>query len=223
MQPEDIGWYHSIDLGGGVVTRGANTNETLKRIADRVFASGVAGKSVLDIGAWDGFFSFEAERRGAKRVLATDHFCWSAKGPQGRAGFDMAHARLSSRVEDLDIDVLSLAPEKLGRFDVVLFLGVLYHTEDMLTYLRRAAAMTSELLVVETETRLNFLPWPAARYFPRAELNNDPTNFWAPNLAWLRAALGELDFARVSIVPTLPARKHRRFMVRRHLVHAWRR
>lgn len=221
MNVDDITWYHSIDLGDGVITPGGASHAGLKEMAERVFAHGVEGKSVLDIGAWDGFFSFEAERRGARRVLATDRFCWS--GPGGaRAGFDLARARLGSKVEDLDIDVPGLSPEKLGRFDVVLFLGVLYHTEDMLTYLARAAAMAADLLVIETETRLNYLPFPAARYFPGAELAGDPTNFWAPNIAWLKAALAEQGFTRLCVAPTLPARKLRRFFVKRHLVHAWR-
>ena len=81
MNVDDINWYHSMDLGDGVITKGGASHETFKGIAERVFKHGVEGKSVLDIGAWDGFFSFEAERRGASRVLATDHFCWSGPGP----------------------------------------------------------------------------------------------------------------------------------------------
>jgi len=219
---ERIDWLHSIPLKDGVVTPGAVSYESLKCIADAVFRGGAAGKSVLDIGAWDGFYAFEAERRGAARVLATDHFCWSGPGVGSRKGFDFAHASLGSKVEALDIDVPSLSPDALGTFDVVLFLGVLYHVEDMLTYLERAAAMTHDLLVIDTETRLNFLPWPAARYFPGAELNNDPTNFWAPNVAWLSAALKEEGFVRLAIAPHPCTVWRRRLNPSRHLIHAWR-
>jgi hypothetical protein len=66
-------WFHSIDLGEGLLTKGDKPNFILRGRADVVFRHGVAGKTVLDIGAWDGFYSFEAERRGAARVLATDH------------------------------------------------------------------------------------------------------------------------------------------------------
>src|SRR5438132_9175967 len=70
-----IRWYHSMDLGHGIVTRGsADPRPLLKRLQ---LPARLDGLSVLDIGAWDGFYSFEAERRGAKRFLATDHFCWS--------------------------------------------------------------------------------------------------------------------------------------------------
>ena len=67
-----INWFHTIDLGNGVVTPGDdNSPVKLKRLA---FPPDLSGKTFLDIGAWDGFFSFEAERRGAARVLATDSY-----------------------------------------------------------------------------------------------------------------------------------------------------
>jgi tRNA (mo5U34)-methyltransferase len=83
-----IRWYHTIDLGDGVVTRGVD--DTPLRLARIGLPDSLAGLSVLDIGAWDGFFSFEAERRGAARVLATDHYSWHGVGwgtGKGKAGF----------------------------------------------------------------------------------------------------------------------------------------
>ena len=65
-----ITWWHTIDLGKGIVTPGLDP--TPARLPEIRLAEDLAGLSVLDVGAWDGFFSFEAERRGAKRVLATD-------------------------------------------------------------------------------------------------------------------------------------------------------
>src|SRR5689334_19854227 len=65
-------WWHAIDLGEGVVTPGTRawTMETLG-------VTDLTGKTVLDIGAWDGYFSFEAERLGASRVVALDHYVWA--------------------------------------------------------------------------------------------------------------------------------------------------
>ena len=78
----------------------------------------LAGKSVLDVGAWDGFFSFEAERRGASRVLATDSYVWDGSHDWGsKRGFELARTALNSKVEDRVIDVLDLAPDKIGMFD----------------------------------------------------------------------------------------------------------
>ena len=66
-------WWHSIDLGQGVVTKGAKTPETLQHELESLRLPDLRDKTVLDIGAWDGFFSFEAERRGARHVVALDH------------------------------------------------------------------------------------------------------------------------------------------------------
>ena len=75
---ESVGfWWHSIDLGQGVVTKGFKTPETLQYELESLRLPDLRDKTVLDIGAWDGFFSFEAERRGAKRVVALDHYVWS--------------------------------------------------------------------------------------------------------------------------------------------------
>src|SRR5213593_924476 len=116
-----IQWWHTIDLGDGIVTPGVDP--TPARLHQIQFPVDLTNKTVLDIGAWDGFFSFEAERRGARRVLATDSFCWGGGGWGTKAGFELARRALHSRVEDSDVDPLELAPEKIGTFDLVLFLG----------------------------------------------------------------------------------------------------
>ena len=66
-----MGWYHTIELGHGVVTKGISVQETSSDVIPDV-----TGRSVLDIGAWDGKFSFAAERAGATRVVALDHYAW---------------------------------------------------------------------------------------------------------------------------------------------------
>src|SRR2546423_11103508 len=102
-----IKWFHRIDLGHGVVTPGID--DTPAKLATIGLPVDLHGQSVLDVGAWDGFFSFEAERRGARRVLATDSFCWSGPGWGTKAGFELARQALGSRVEDKEIDVLDLS------------------------------------------------------------------------------------------------------------------
>jgi tRNA (mo5U34)-methyltransferase len=71
-------WYHTIDLGEGIVTPGLD--DTALRLARISLPQTLSGLSVLDIGAWDGFFSFEAERRSAARVVASDHYAWHGTG-----------------------------------------------------------------------------------------------------------------------------------------------
>src|SRR2546425_10827770 len=79
-----IRWWHALDLGNGIVTPGISDNvATLKKLG---LPPRLEGKTVLDIGAWDGYFSFEAERRGALRVLGTDSFDWSGGGVGKQGG-----------------------------------------------------------------------------------------------------------------------------------------
>lgn len=193
--------------------------QVLRREADIVFNESVAGKSVLDIGAWDGFFTFEAERRGATQVLANDHFCWSGKGWGTKAGFDYAHAKYASKALCADIDLFDLSPADLGTFDVVLFLGVLYHLKNPFEGLERAAAMSHNVLIVETVTTLNHVQEPVMRYYLGDELNGDGTNFWAPNHFCLHNMLRELGFKRFKTSPDPDwfAKQHSRVAV-----HAWR-
>jgi tRNA (mo5U34)-methyltransferase len=196
---EAIDWYHSIKLPGGLVTPGVNNSPVV--LGRLELPMSLAGKTVLDIGAWDGFYSFEAARRGAARVLATDSFVW--QGRWGQGGFNLARTALGLEhlVEDRTIDVMDLSPESLGdTYDVVLFLGVLYHLPDPIGALQRVASVTRGTLCLETETALNYLPFPAARLWPRAELKGDDTNWWSINAAGLVAALKSLGFRDVRVV-----------------------
>ena len=197
-------WYHTIDLGRGIVTKGID--DTPFRLARLELPSSLAGQTVLDVGAWDGFFSFEAERRGASRVVASDYYSWHGPGWGTKAGFELARAALGSRVEDLDIDVMDLSPERIGTFDVVLFLGVLYHLPHPLLALERVASVTGRLLILETVVDLLGIRRPAMAFYPGRELNRDPTNWWGPNVAAVEAMLRTVGFQQVeTVTPTRSA------------------
>jgi tRNA (mo5U34)-methyltransferase len=213
-----IRWFHQIDLGRGVVTPGFD--RTLKKAQTIKLPADLSGKSVLDIGAWDGFFSFEAERRGAQRVVAIDRQVWTAPvGPDnpwsGQEGFNLARAALGSRVEDADVGIHELSPERIGTFDVVLFLGVFYHLPDPLVVLERVASVTRERLIVETHADLLGLRRPAMAYYPGDELQGDDTNWWGPNLALLEALLRSHGFGRIEVAH----RERLPYRVARSVVH----
>ncbi|HEY1302370.1 MAG TPA: DUF1698 domain-containing protein [Vicinamibacterales bacterium] len=193
-----IRWYHSIDLGHGLVTPGVD--DTPIRLARLELPASFAGLTVLDIGAWDGFFSFEAERRGAARVLATDLFAWHGPTWSTKAGFELARATLASRVEDLEIDVMDITPERVGMFDVVLFLGVLYHLPHPYLAIERVASVTRRLLVLETVVDMIGFARPAAAFYPGRELNGDPTNWWGPNVPAVEGMLKTSGFFDVRTV-----------------------
>lgn len=197
-QVDAIDWYHTMDLGQGVVTRGAdNTPKKLNRIR---LPARLDGKSVLDVGAWDGFFSFEAERRGASRVLATDSFVWSGQTWADKRGFDLAKHQLGSGVEERLVDVMELHPETVGTFDVVLFLGVLYHMKHPLLALERLASVTREVAIIETVVDLLSVSRPAIAFYAGDELARDPTNWCAPNPRALVAMLRTVGFRKVEMV-----------------------
>src|SRR5713101_3125979 len=115
-------WYHSIEIGPGLVTPGAHPLGELRQVLQYLkLPARLDGLSVLDIGAWDGFFSFEAERRGARRAVAYD------LTPEDYFGFATAKELLGSGVEYAQGSVYELRRDVVGTFDVVLFVGVLYH------------------------------------------------------------------------------------------------
>jgi tRNA (mo5U34)-methyltransferase len=200
-----IQWWHRIDLGHGLITPGPDP--TPARLPEMQIPQDLTGLSVLDIGAWDGFFSFEAERRGAKRVLATDSFCWGQGGWGSKAGFDLARQILGSRVEDLVIDPLDLTPERIGTFDLVLCLGVLYHMRHPLLMLERVFSVTSHHLILQTQVDLSALDRPALAFYQGTELNNDPTNWCGPNPAAVVAMLKSVGFKDVRIISRWLARE----------------
>jgi tRNA (mo5U34)-methyltransferase len=197
-QVGQIKWFHAIELAPGLITPAPE--RTAERLDLLRIPADLSGRTVLDIGAWDGFFSFEAERRGAERVVAADCVAWHGDNWSDKRGFELARRALGSRVEDVDIDVLELTPERVGTFDLVLFLGVLYHLRDPLTALERVAGVTRGQLILETHVDLTWLRRPAMVFYPGLELDWDPTNWWGPNPAAVKAMLHDAGFTRVEQV-----------------------
>jgi tRNA (mo5U34)-methyltransferase len=198
---DSYSWHHQIDLGDGIVTPGRDRSA---RKLEALQLPSLHGKSVLDVGAWDGYFSFATERLGAERVVALDSVIWQnvSKEP-----FELARTRLGSKVEDVEMEVLDISPETAGEFDVVLFLGVLYHMRDPMAALEAVASVTKELLVVETFTDMTWSPRKSLAFYPGTYLGGDHSNWWGPNPAAAVAMVAEFGFRDVQIVKkTNPAR-----------------
>jgi tRNA (mo5U34)-methyltransferase len=193
-----IKWFHTIELAPGLTTPGLDP--THERLDILKMPESLAGRSVLDVGAWDGFFSFEAERRGAKRVVAADSFAWNADNWSNKNGFELARRTLGSAVEDVEVDVMDLSPEQVGQFDLVLFLGVLYHLRHPLLALERLASVTADQLILETHIDLTWTRRPAMAFYPGLEVGWDPTNWWGPNPEAVVAMLKSVGFSDVRVV-----------------------
>ena len=200
-------WYHSIEIEQGLVTPGAHPLPELRQVLEYLkLPARLDGLSVLDIGAWDGFFSFEAERRGARRVVAYD------LTPDDYFGFSTARTLLGSRAEYVEGSVYDLSEKVVGRFDVVLFVGVLYHLRYPLLALDRIRDVCDGYLVLEShcldnsvyledgekttldqiDPRLSGIP--LYRFYPGNELNGDYSNWFSPNRRAIEEGLRTAGF-----------------------------
>jgi tRNA (mo5U34)-methyltransferase len=198
-----IGWWHTMELAPGVVTPGED--ETPRKLEWLRLPERLDGKTVLDIGAWYGAFSFEAERRGAARVVALDTLAWHepAFGPKQfgtKAGFEFARKALGSRVEDMEVPLEEISPERVGTYDVVLFLGVLYHIRDPWEIFQRAASVCRDLLILETHVDLLHLRRPAMAFIAEDDVLRPGDNFWGPNVRLLERWVREAGFAHFDVV-----------------------
>lgn len=190
-------WFHSIVLRPGLVTPGSKSAELLEAEAAAILAPlQLAGRSLLDIGAWNGFWSFAARRAGAARVVALDHVTWRDPRFRGRETFELARAALGLHVEAWERDATTLEPAD-GPFDAVLCLGVFYHLHDPIPLFRRLRAITGEVLVIETHQDMLQTPEPAMRFYPGRELADDPSNWWGPNPALVFHLLRDAGFGHV--------------------------
>jgi tRNA (mo5U34)-methyltransferase len=182
-----IRWFHRIDLADGIQTPGECPHTAAEATGRFGIPEDLSGKTVLDIGAWDGLFSFEAERRGA-RVTAID------------TGFTFAHRRLNSRVELHPLSPYDLDPARHGKFDYVFFFGVLYHLTNPIEALHRVAAVTRERCLIETAycdhpdgLKLGFWEFAHGR-------ENDTTNYWYPTMRGLGNALQFVGFKEANVI-----------------------
>ena len=167
----------------------------------------------------------EAERRGASRVLAVDSYAWDGRNWSNKDGFELARRALGSRVEDKQVEVLDISPQRVGEFDLVLFLGVLYHMRYPLLALERVASVTKEQLILETHVDLLGCGSAAMAFYPGKQLDGDSTNWWGPNTRAMEAMLKTVGFRRIELVtPPSLLRRLTHLVGRGHpraVYHAW--
>jgi tRNA (mo5U34)-methyltransferase len=203
-------WFHNIDLGGVWTAPDHFLGDypaTVWRAIAPALPQDLTGKTVLDLGCNGGFFSLQMKRRGAERVVAVDY------DPRY-----LAQARLAAEVTGLEIEVRELSVYDVAalreRFDVVLFMGVVYHLRHPLLALDLVRAhVAKDLLVFQSMLRGSEGRFPAAPDYPFAERDvfdhpawpklhfvehryaADETNWWIPNRACAEAMLRSAGFA----------------------------
>jgi tRNA (mo5U34)-methyltransferase len=202
-------WFHNLDLGGVRTAPehflGDYPNIKWRKIADAIPAD-LQGKSVLDIGCNAGFYSIEMKKRGAARVLGID--------------FDdvyLNQARFAAEVAEADIEFRKMSVYDVGslgeKFDVVIFMGVLYHLRHPLLVLDLIREhVADDLMIFQSMQRGSKDVLPVAENYPFSDYDlfnepgypklhfiehrysNDPTNWWVPNAACSEAMLRSSGF-----------------------------
>lgn len=211
--PRLDGWYHTIDLGHGLVSRGVFDHRT---VVDRYgLPESMVGLTALDVGTGDGFFAFEMERRGADQVVAIDVArvgdCDWLPRMRSRIGayddiqtwpdhFRLAHALRRSQVEYRFCSVYDLSPYTVGTFDVVFCGSLLVHLQSPLLALHRIRSVTRQMAVIETtldEDGETQFPGKPTLTFGAPGFEQEPGDnnvFWLMSTAGLQRMLQYADF-----------------------------
>jgi tRNA (mo5U34)-methyltransferase len=206
-------WFHNINLRG-VPTAPQHFLGDYPAIKWRQFADAVPadlrGHTVLDVGCNAGFYSIAMKRRGADRVVGID---WDERY--------LAQARFAAEVSEADVEFRQLSVYDVAtlreRFDVVLFMGVLYHLRHPLLALDLLHEhVTRDLFVFQSmlrgadivqpladdypfsETDIFECPGFPALHFVERKYSHDQTNWWIPNRAGVEAMLRSAGFAVVA-------------------------
>jgi tRNA (mo5U34)-methyltransferase len=203
----DVHWHQRWEIFRGIFVPGQNRVDYLCEAAQ--LPADLSGKRVLDVGAWNGCFSFECERRGAQEVIAL-----SLENP-AQTGFDRMKRLLGSKVHYVNGSVYTISPGELGTFDVILFFGVLYHLRYPLLAMDRLRSVSRGEVFIETHV-IDEHPWlrgwpevpeqvtpqgaalqrtPIWRQYAEFELNpGDQSNWFGPNVVAVLEAFQTAGF-----------------------------
>jgi tRNA (mo5U34)-methyltransferase len=198
-------WFQKIELYPGYFTPGWS-DPRVEKLPHYGLPEDLTGLRVLDIGCAEGFFSFEAERRGAREVIGIDSF------PDSIRRFNIVKLARQSNANAFLMNVYDLEPKRLGTFDLVLFYGVFYHLKHPQYALERIRSVCTGDLLFQThmyeEPAVKGTPW--ARFYPHGYTQGDKretwdvTVFWLFNSACCVAMLDHVGFTDVEIISTDP-------------------
>jgi tRNA (mo5U34)-methyltransferase len=201
-------WYHHIDLGNGIKTPGNMPHAAeAYRIPDDL-----TGKCVLDVGAYDGYWTFEALKRGASQVVAIDDWSdrpWLDKSERIEWDtFDFCKETLGYTDEQCKRKTMSVYDvESLGKFDVVLFFGALYHMRHPLLVLDKLSAVCTGEIYIESAICNDYSPYKEGGYgndnnivmefYLGSEYGGVATNWWCPTMLCMVRMIKAAGFSEV--------------------------
>jgi tRNA (mo5U34)-methyltransferase len=161
IQLDDIDWYHTLDLGEGIITPGFVDHRVQLPLYG--LPESLEGKRCLDVATFDGFWAFEMERRGAAEVVGIDVYSladcdyplnWREEYLRARPneikGFGFAYAKraLDSKVTRKVLSVYELSPEVIGTFDFVFMSDLLLHLREPLRALEAVRSVSRGEVII---------------------------------------------------------------------------
>jgi len=196
-------WFHKIQLFPDLITPGWS-DPLIDKLPHFGLPADLTGRRVLDIGTAEGFFAFEAERRGAEEVVAID------SAPDSVRRFNICRDALGSKATAYLTSVYDLNPRTYGTFDMVFFFGVLYHLRNPLLALEKVLSVSCGTVLMQTATREepSVKGTPIAWFHPlgleyvdhHGTTRYDPTVFWIPNAECAIGMLRSVGFENIEIV-----------------------
>jgi len=206
-------WYHKIELPFGITTPGWAPLDA------RAYGipTDLSGKRVLDVGAWDGYWTFEALKRGALQAVAIDDFSdYLGKLEHGERRawetFDLCREALGySQLQcpRFDMTVYDATPKLLGgQFDVVFFFGTIYHLRHPMLALDRLSALCQGEIFLESAILDDYSPYRAGKagygnndmvmeFYPDDQYSENDSNWWSPTLTCLKHMVRAAGFDEV--------------------------
>jgi tRNA (mo5U34)-methyltransferase len=203
-------WYHNVEFAPGIMSNPSNADYPASRwrVLDQDIPTDLCGKSVLDIGCNSGFFSLEMKKRGAARVVGVDimpHL--------------LAQSRFASHWFGLPLELYECGAYDVrsleSKFDIVVFIGVLYHLKHPLYALEQISSICNEAMYFQSAVRgplgdiepLDDYPaaeaavfdqpaWPKL-YFIEKKFNGDESNWWFATRSCLKAMVRTSGFGDV--------------------------
>jgi tRNA (mo5U34)-methyltransferase len=204
-------WYHRIELPHGIVTPGFSP------IDPKAYGvpEDLSGKRVLDVGAWDGYWTFEALKRGAREVVAIDNFSdflGNLEHSDRRAWetFDFCRDALGysePACQRFEASVYDVSELIFGRFDVVFCFGTLYHLRHPLLALDILSEVCDGEIYVESAILDDYSAYQGGlghgysgnqlvmEFYPGSEYGSNSSNYWSPTLVCLANMIASAGFS----------------------------